>query len=220
VEFFSQKYEKEINNKMMYYDYVFPKEEMIGYINNINNVPIEEFIKYIFFDNKDISIKAKDVMQFSNIEDASTRLCRELKYNGNNGVKNIEVGKLLLIDGKDRNDGAYIKYGENHAKTAEMLGLVCEFTHTYFVSSMGYIIDEIDEISRKKLLERLILRSKLIRQLICATKKGNVSVRAFLYMLSDSTYIRRRSNIKTILRILKESSEYDFSLILDKIIFY
>ena len=42
-------------------------------------------------------------------------------------------------------------------------------------------------------------------------------MREFMYMLSDSTYVRRKSNVKKIINILKLSEEYDFNTFVDKI---
>ena len=125
----------------------------------------------------------------------------------------------MLNDGVLRKDMAYIKYGENHLKTAEALGLLYELTRTYFVSCIGEIYLTLDEEDRKKLNVRLFLRNKFIARLIKATATGKVDARQFLYMLSDATYIRRKSNIKCILRYLSESTEYDFSVLFNNIYF-
>lgn len=37
----------------------------------------------------------------------------------------------------------------------------------------------------------------------------------FLYMLSDSTYVRRRSNVKKMMGYLIQSDEYDFTEFID-----
>jgi hypothetical protein len=104
-------------------------------------------------------------------------------------------------------------------KTAEALGLLYELTHTYFVSCIGTIYLNLNEEDRKKLNVRLFLRNKFIARLIKATASANVDARQFLYMLSDATYIRRKSNIKCIFRYLQESNEYDFSSLIERIIF-
>ena len=137
----------------------------------------------------------------------------------NPGVTFIEAGKLLLDDGAQRKDMAYIKYGENHLKTAEALGLLYELTRTYFLSCIGTVYISLCEEDQKRLLTRLFLRNKLISRLIKVTNTSNIDARQFLYMLSDSTYIRRRSNLKCILHFLQESTEYDFSGMISRIHF-
>ena len=125
----------------------------------------------------------------------------------------------MLDDGAQRKDMAYIKYGENHLKTAEALGLLYELTRTYFLSCIGTVYISLCEEDQKRLLTRLFLRNKLISRLIKVTNTSNIDARQFLYMLSDSTYIRRKSNLKCILHFLQESTEYDFSGMISRIHF-
>lgn len=217
--FYSRTYENGINKKMLYYDYRLPVEEIENYVQQILCVPVEQFIQRDIDMETAEAIMPKDVFQFSSLEAGTVQICHALNEAGNPGVTFIQAGKLLLDEGTQRKDGAYIKYGENHLKTAEALGLLYELTHTYFVSCIGVVYLKLSEDDRKKLTVRLFLRNKFIARLIKATATANVDARQFLYMLSDSTYTRRKSNIKCILRYLQESTEYDFSTIIDKIYF-
>ena len=108
---------------------------------------------------------------------------------------------------------------ENHLKTAESLGLLYELTHVYFLSCIGYVTDLLNDNQREKLLLRLVLRNKLVRALYLASKNGTVNLRQFFYMLSDSTYTRRRSNVRSILSILEKNKEFDFSQFISAISF-
>lgn len=217
--FYSRTYENDINKKMLYYNYDFPTEEVENYVRQILCVPVEQFIQRDITMETTEAITPKDVFQFSTLEAGTDHICQVLNEAGNPGVTFIQAGKLLLDDGSQRKDMAYIKYGENHLKTAEALGLLYELTHTYFVSCVGMIYLNLNEEDRKKLNVRLFLRNKFIARLIKATASANVDARQFLYMLSDATYIRRKSNIKCILRYLQESNEYDFSSLIERIIF-
>lgn len=217
--FYSRTYENDINKKMLYYNYDFPTEEVENYVRQILCVPVEQFIQWDITMETAEAITPKDVFQFSTLEAGTDHICHVLNEAENPGVTFIQAGKLLLDDGTQRKDMAYIKYGENHLKTAEALGLLYELTRTYFVSCVGMIYLKLNEEDRKKLNVRLFLRNKFIARLIKATATANVDARQFLYMLSDTTYIRRKSNIKCILRYLLESTEYDFSAIIDKIYF-
>ena len=217
--FFSRTYESNINQKMLHYDYAFPTEEVGDYVRQILCVPIERFVERDIEAETMEVLTPKDIFQFSSLEVGTDHICRILNEVGNPGVTFLQAGKLLLNDGKKRNDVAYIKYGENHLKTAEALGLLFELTHTYFVSCIGIIYLSLNDQDKRKLLVRLFLRNKFIARLIKATAIADVDARQFLYMLSDTTYIRRRSNIKCILKYLQESTEYDFSNIIGKIHF-
>lgn len=218
-EFYSRLYENKINQQMLYYNFNFPVNNIISYIDNISEQPIENFLEVIILCNNDISILPKDVFQFSNLYNATLRICSLLKTNGDPGVTYVKAGQLLLNDGKQRNKAALTKYGENHLKTAESLGLLQELTHMYFLSCLGFIINELSEEKINKLLVRLLLRNKFIIQLYRASQNGMVNMRQFLYMLSNSTYIRRSSNIKSVLKILSTSNEYDFSAFITNIEF-
>lgn len=217
--FYQRTYENDINKKMLYYNYTFPSEEVGSYVEQIISVPIDKFIQHDFNMETTEVITPKDVFQFSSLEDGTDKVCFVLNEAGNPGVTFIQAGKLLLDDGKHRKDTAYIKYGENHLKTGELLGLLFELTRTYFVSCIGVIYLKLPEEDRKKLIIRLFLRSKLIARLIKASMTARVDARQFLYMLSDTTYTRRKSNIKYILHYLQESAEYDFSKMINNIYF-
>ena len=217
--FYSRTYESDINKKMLYYNYVFPKEEVANYVQQILCIPIETLIQHDIQMETTEAITPKDVFQFSTLEAGTDHVCQALSSAGNPGVTFIEAGKLMLNDGSLRKDTAYIKYGENHLKTAEGLGLLYELTRTYFVSCIGEIYLTLSEADKKKLIIRLFLRNKLLSRLVKAASKGKVNAMQFLYMLSDSTYVRRKSNLKGILRYLSESTEYDFAPIIQNISF-
>lgn len=206
-EFFSRKYENKINKDILYYS--FSHDEVERYVNSVIDEPISRYLTYIkTLKTRDI-IKPEDVFQFSKVEDATINFCEKVKALDNPGLTYLEVGKLLQNDGKDRKDGAYIKYGENHVKLAKELGLAFELCNTYYLSGIGYIYSELPEEKRQDFLTRLILRSTLIKRLYQASQNGNVELRQFLYMLADSTYIRRRSNVKKILGYLEKLKETD-----------
>lgn len=213
TEFFTQKYEKKINKDILYYD--FPKEEVTAYVEQVINEPVDRFVAYIKGLTAKSRIETGDVIQFSNIEDATINFCEKVNEVNNPGLNFQEIGRLLQDDGIERKVGAYVKYGENHTKTAQTLGLAFELCNTYYLSGVGYIFIELNEEDRKKLLTRMILRSKLFTRMMQASVNGKVNMREFLYMLSDSTYVRRRSNVKKMMGYLIQSDEYDFTEFID-----
>lgn len=218
VEFYSREYENKINKKTLYYSYDFPEQEVEIYVKRIISEPVDRYVTYIKNLKEKEIIEAKDVFQFSRMEDATLIICEKVKANNNPGMKYLDVGKLLLDDGKRRKNGAYTKYGENHVKTAESIGLFFELSRTYFLSCLGHVYCELPEKDQQKLLVRLLLRNRLIVRMIQASENGNINAREFFYMLSDSTYLRRKSNVKAILNILADSEEYNFNDFVNKII--
>lgn len=218
IEYQNYKYESRINERMMYYDFVFPEKEIIQYIDDIISIPCEKIVSMLISSTDEISISSSDIFQFSSFDDCTSRLCEIIRKNNNPGLNSLLMGKLLLDDGKIRKDGAYTKYGENHLKAAASLGLTRKYYDTYYLTCIGYVFDTLDDGKKEKLLLRMVLRNNLIRRIIRATNNGSLDMRQFCYMLSDSTYIRRRSNLKKIVNILRDTEEYDFNVFLDKII--
>lgn len=215
--FFSKGYEKKINENILYYK--FPESEVREYARNIIREPLSSYVSYVLNDSVKEQVISKDVVQFSNWDDATINICRKLKDINNPGVNFFDAGKLLLDDGKDRKDTAVIKYGENHIKTCAEIGLAFQYYKTYYLSGIGYIYVGMEAQDREKLITRLIIRSKLIKRLIQTTKLGNVELRDFLYMLSDSTYLRRRSNMKNMVDILYHAEDPDLNILIERIQF-
>lgn len=217
AQFFTGAYEEEMNKSILYYS--FSEDEARRYVEKLLVIPLISFVEYMDTIAERQQIEAGDVFQFSNLDNATSLFCEKMRNTSNPGMKFVEMGKILLDDGVKRKDGALTKYGENHAKTATMLGLAFELCNTYYLSGIGYIYATLSKEQQTKLLSRLILRNKLVVRLYQASKNGQVDMKEFLYMLSDSTYDRRRSNIKKILKTLNDSDEYDFKYFLDKIYF-
>lgn len=210
-DFFYQNSEKEINKKMMFKSYVFEYQYVLDYINRLIQIELKDFIYYGII-NYDVSyLNSSDVIQFSNLEDATFKVCSVIKENDDLGFGFLEIGKMLENDGIIRKDCAYRKYGENQAKTAECLGLLHSISSTYYLSCIGYIINELDKISKEKLLRRIILRNKLIRRLIYnAYTYKSADYRSEVGFLSETTISRRKSNIKYLIGII--NSECDLYL--------
>ena len=196
-EFFDRKFEDKINKEILYYS--FPKDEVKLYVESIINEQLDRYLEYIKLMQKKEIIKSEDVFQFSSIDDATDNFCEKVNHISNPGLTHLQVGKLLQDDGKERTDAAYVKYGENHSKFAKELGLAFELCNTYYLSGVGYIYLELTEEDKERLLVRLMIRSTLIKRLYQASQNGTVNLREFLYMLADSTYLRRKSNIKKVM---------------------
>lgn len=212
TDFFERKYELSLEKSILEKNFDDHKQEMLAYIETLNNIAIKDYMEYIKTCCKCQPIMAADVFQFSDFDDATINVCRCICKAGNCGVKFIEVANLLLTDNIPRKDGALSKYGENHIKTAEAMGLAFRNgTKTYYLSAWGCVFDELSNDAQEKILLRLIIRNKLITQLFLAANQGEFDLEAFLYDLSKSTYLRRRTNINRILEWLNSSQEYDFS---------
>lgn len=128
------------------------------------------------------------------------------------GLETDPVGMLKAMEKAWKKNELSEKDGD---KAYIVLGLAFELCNTYYLSGVGYIFIELNEEDREKLLTRMILRSKLFTRMMQASVNGKVNMREFLYMLSDSTYVRRRSNVKKMMGYLIQSDEYDFTEFID-----
>lgn len=218
--FFDFEFDKMINNYILNDEFNIIREKILVYIYKIVDTPINCFIEYINKNCKREVIMASDVFQFSNLNNATTNICSSIKEINNPGLKFKIIGELLLDDGINRSDVALNKYGENHIKMAESLGLAFKNDKKYYyLSGIGMIYNELPTEVRENLLTRLVLRNKLIVQIIISSTNGKLDLEAFLYDLSRSTYVRRKSNIRKIIGLLESSSEYNFTNITNNIIY-
>lgn len=217
--YFSRKKEDEFNNKMIQHGYQSVEDDVNEYIDTICSVPIKSIVEYIETDGVDYIITSKDVYQFSNFSNATEGICSILLEN-NTGLTYKELGEKLQNDGKSRTDGAKTKYGENHFKVAEDFGLGFHVqAHDCWLSSLGYAYLQLDSEKKSRLITRLILRSKLITRLYRESKKGSVQLEILLYDLAKTTYNRRKSNVRRVIKELQKTKEYDFVYFADSIIY-
>lgn len=213
--FFERSFEKPINEKMMYYSYSIESDLVTNFILSIVGIPLSTFLDYMR-ENYNVSyLESKDVVQFSDLNDCTTNICKKIKLNGDNGVNAFEIGQLLEDDGKERKNGALIKYGENHAKTATNLGLLQCIENKFFLSCFGYVYDELNGDNKNAFLMRLILRNKLIwRLLYKAMIKGGSNYYFETGFLSKSTQLRRKANVKSLFDVLKQSCDAQMNSVL------
>ena len=220
IEFFSKSFESEINEKMMYYSYSFEYEKVNEYVNNLLDIPLSVFIEFVLKNYKVPYLEASDVLQYSNFDDCTVNICKVFKDAGDKGFNALDAGKLLENDGVERKNGAYLKYGENHSKAATQLGLLCSLSNKFFLSCLGFVLNDYEPEKQKMLITRLILRNKLVQRLVYKAIKNGES--SYLYetgFLSETTRIRRKSNVRKVIEYLCSSDECDLSGLLSKIVF-
>lgn len=218
TEYFSKSVEAELNKKIESRAN-WSLDEAMAYVNAIIGIPIKEYLDYIMNDLSHQPILAADVFQFSSFDDAFFTTGRVLEQAGNPGLNLLEIGKLLLNDGKARTDVALRKYGENHVKASELIGTAFRSDKKlFYLSGIGYVFTILSEEKQKALLIRLFLRNKLISQIIRVATKEPCSVEPLLYDLAEKTYLRRKSNIKKILFYLATCEKFDFVNIIENII--
>lgn len=216
--FFLKTFEDEVNRRLLHKDFILSVDKVIGYIKHINSTEIKTYLLWLDEHFSLVTLGIEDAVQYSNFDVATYSVVEKMIMAGDIGYSHLEIGKMLQEDGKKRTNVAYIKYGENHVKTARYLGYVFSLRNFYYVSALGYVLDRLDDIDRKKLYARLFVRTNLFKTIYYLSKSGEVPLRRVFDMLSDTTYIRRRSNIKMLFEKLVEE-EPDCEEIIRKIIY-
>lgn len=202
--FFQRKIEDEYNEKLFKRSYVLPQDEVLEYVRNLLEIPVDIFFSYMLHSNRSYSFRAKEIPQYSAIEDATTRLCSGLKEANDPGLSYVEVGVLLRHEGSVRTEGADQKYGENHSKTAADFGLVqiSPYSHKIFLTAIGYIFNSLSTDEQEEYLARAILRNNFINCILSRAVSHEILLTDEMSILSLSTINRRLSNVKGYLRIL------------------
>lgn len=214
--FFNKSYEIDINNKLQELSYILPKEDVLEYVRNIIKIDIKEFLSWID-EHKFFTIDSTDMPQLSDFNAAFYNVVYKLLNAGDNGYRYVDIGILLQNDGVQRNDMANRKYGENHAKASEYLGYLYSLHYHYYVSCIGYVLENLNKEEKEKLYNRLLIRTNLFKAVYLFSKNNVVNFRKLFDVLSDKTYKRRLAGTKLILTSLNSNKEYDFDLILNKI---
>ncbi len=217
--FFSKSFENEINEKLFIRNYKMDTDLIVSYVKSLIKSPLTQFIHYIINNVSTSYITYQDVVQYSSFADATTGICKVLSDVDNNGLSNIEVGRALLNDGKERKDGALRKYGENHAKTAIELGLVNTYYSQYYLTCLGIIYPQLEAFDEKELLRRTILRNRFFQKIIKKSQQGPISLFKEISFLSESTAKRRLPNIRQFLTALL-GDEPEIAAILKNITVY
>ena len=179
-------------------------EELIYVCKFLLNIPISNFI-YCIDENKTCSTDM--IIQYSNLEHAILDVPRVLKFN-NKPLTFAELGKIII---NAKEEGACKKYGENHAKLASELSMVIlEKKNSTYVSntSFGNFSVSLSEKDRRELVKRLAIRNEFIQKLIYLAKKGMVYYMDIaMETLSESTAIRRKSNVRQIVNLILNDNE-------------
>lgn len=86
-------------------------------------------------------------------------------------------------------------------------------------SGILFIRVSLEKQKKEKLFTRMVLRTREIEQLYRNYKNYElINAREYMHVLSDSTYRRRRSNLKKLLGVLDNSNEYSFSDFINSIV--
>lgn len=151
-------------------------------------------------------VDKKDISQFSDFKDAYYEVPRILL---SCGIENVDYSKMgYLLREEKRKEGADKKYGENHMKTCAQLGL-CHFEKCKASkNALGSLFVHLNESEIKNILPKLCLYIPYVQNYFMAGATDEVRDE-MLGILSSTTQVRRRSNVNTIIKTIKDSLEYE-----------
>ena len=196
--FFEFAFEQFLNEKLFFRGYSIDKQKMCQYTDSLVSIPLEVYVQYLSDHVFPVFPKPSDVVQFSSIADATINFCVKVEKSGDEGLRFVDLGRLLLDDGKERKAGALTKYGENHGKTALEFGLAQNVCDYIYLSCIGKVFAYYSQEKQKELLKRTILRNRFIQRLVILSQKKIVSLDEEMSFLAETTIKRRCPNIRTI----------------------
>lgn len=150
-----------------------------------------------------------NIPQFSEISDAYLNTPNILDSSGINMTFD-ELG-TYLDNGKEKNQIARRKYGENHAKLAALLDLaVITAPNSIFqisISVLGKAFNKRNQDEKKKLAARLFFRIPIIQKMIREAVSSEVYIEDELIGLSIQTRKRRKPNIVSIVKFIYDETD-------------
>lgn len=160
----------------------------------IGETPVKEIIDSIESDASDIQeVTTQNIPQYSNL-DAVEKLLQIVESNP--GCNYELIGYFF---NKDGSKGAQTKYGENHYKTAALLNLTT-WKQPYSVTFLGKEYMQLEANVQNEIKVKLFLLVPIIQKTIIRAKYENVNMMDILRKyLSESTAVRRRSNVKNMM---------------------
>ena len=189
----------------------------LQYVNDIITTPFDIFLDHIKGEIDLPFVLSSDVPQFSSIDSATIKFCTLLAVLPSVGYTFEEIGRVLQ-PGRTEDVWANRKYGENHAKTAELLGLSFSIERKYCLSAVGHVFPDLSSDQQDQLLSRMVLRNPLVFNVFHKLLNGlNVSIEDEISFLSESTIKRRKNNTLIICRLVGLNKDVRVQEYLDRI---
>ncbi len=137
-----------------------------------------------------------NIPQYSNYENGTSEMIKYLRMSGDFGPSYTEVGEHFLLSG--HNSSAYTKYGENHSKLADLLGVAVikkEDRKRIYLSEIGKIIEQLKYEDQKDCFAKLAVRIPIVQRALKLDIKTSAGLEVLLNdYLSPSTALRRKKN--------------------------
>lgn len=173
----------------------------------------------IMSENNIFEVTIESIPQYSNFENGTYKILEILGNNDDLGLTFIELGRLL--EGGNKSNVAYRKYGENHAKLAELLDLVAITKTTprlVFLTRLGRNFLESDNNRKVDILKSQIFRMSITKDIINKHILDGFNLISYLRMfLSLETTKRRKPNVKYLFKFLIDNGETELQSIYDRL---
>ena len=182
-------------------------DSIVSIIKFLISIPMDEFIKNIL-KMKVSEFNAENIVQFSNFKHAYDDLPSLLLYE-NRAMNYNEIGSRIM---HSKGDFACKKYGENHSKLAKEMGFVAlkrKGMVLVELTALGSVSASLSAEDKYKLSLRMLTRNILTRNIIILASTDMVSYEELTSnILSYSTMLRRKSNVKKVVELILADSSY------------
>ena len=177
----------------------------------LNNAKIEDIITIIEANRTRMSeITPANIPQFSNIDSIN----EVLDYVLSTGDPTYELIGYYI--NKDAKKGAQTKYGENHYKTAASIGLTT-MEKPFKVTMLGKKYMTLTTKEKINIRNKLFLLVPIVQYIVVEAKYKEIQPMDILRLyLSESTSVRRRSNVRTMVEYVYKDAEREFIIEIQK----
>jgi hypothetical protein len=176
-------------------------------LDALKNTPVKLLLeKFKEIDkNRLENVTPENIPQFSN-NDYTFKILLSTLIHCTDGCTFDRLGYLINREGKN-SIAAKRKYGENHAKLVAQLGLAkVLYTNrrsTVKITTLGKLFYNLDDAAKKDIFIKLCLRVPIIRDQILSNHNSGILIKEFS-VLSKKTQIRRGSNLRSVLKYIRE----------------
>lgn len=209
-DFFSKVFENESTHILLQNPTYFSVSLMEDYVIQLVNYNLRDYLSYLAFYPNSKEITSRDITQLSNIDDCTKNMCRIMLENDNQGLSLTDIAtKLHGNDSFKDNAVALTKYGENQVKTACQMGLTVFKNDLWYLTGIGYVINNLPEKVQIKYYAINLLRDSFYSKTILSLYDKDTNLRDFMSILSESTQKRRSSSCQKVLDFFIKQSEIE-----------
>lgn len=183
-----------------------PKEKIAAWFcETLLNVDLIDIIKILRAEPTLENILPSNIPQYSQMNEAIHTVVDILQKSGKENLTFDEMG--YYMEGKQKNENAQRKYGENHSKFAALLDLAAisapnKVNHIE-LSVLGHVYCNFPIEKQETLVARLAFRIPIIQYIFVDALNKEVIVSEYMHGLSEETKKRRKPNVVDLIKFLK-----------------